>query len=182
MAAGGGQLVLNVAIELLTHRVGCVACVEKAGEGGEAAHQVVECLHVADGRRKFRSRARGHVGKPSLVALLECGRLPCRAFEVRGDLRRVVGTVEVGEVPLGQVSKRHGAGRIGGMAGAMAVSGQGDRGHVHSALDGPAALCAGRVCLHWIMGMDGRRQPVNRGRRQAVRDRVDDLFTHAALE
>ena len=119
MQRGRGDALLHVAIELGDGRIGGVAGVEQTGIGDQPAEHVLDRL-VAPHRLAERAAgvgARGDIGEPALVGLLELDALGLAAIEVALDLGRVHRRIKIGEIPFRQRTERfRGLLRRGGLA------------------------------------------------------------------
>ena len=108
MRGRGRDLLLHVAEELGAGGVGGVAGVDELGEGGDAAHEVVDRFQFLDGggERPPAVRPARQPRELALVALLEGVAVGIRAGEVALDLRRADPCVKRGEVPFRQGPER----------------------------------------------------------------------------
>ena len=111
MGRDRGDLFLDVAVEFGPDRIGRVAGIDEAGEGGEPAEQVLQCLVADDrlGELGCRGLARGDRGKASLERGLEGDRLALGLVEVAPDGGRIHGGIERAQVPLRQHAESAGS-------------------------------------------------------------------------
>ncbi len=170
----GGDLLLDVAEEFLPLGVSGVGGVEQARIGDDATHQIVESLELAHGLGKPRTPLAviGECGELAGIALLHGGGGALGGRKINLELRRVRPLIEVGEVPLRQLSELRLGPRLCNAAAFRFTFGCRRRG-VSRVLGtcgqfGQHLLLGSSLAGEWHLVWEGRRAPA-RAKRKVFR-------------
>ena len=101
-----GQPLLHVAVKLGAGRIERVAGVNKAGEGGQPAHAIVDGFVAAHrgGQRRAATGSGSIAGELALIGLLEGGAFGIGAIEIALDRRIVKSAIEIVQIPFRQMT------------------------------------------------------------------------------